>query len=305
MFEMSVFRNDNEIRVFGLKRGGQHGIINWIASMYKEPVYFFNNCTFGSDPFKGSTPRGTRKGTPIEDIFVKVKKMKHWSEEEIKVIRLAHKHCLMYSYENKNISALTKSDSVPNRENIVGLSQNKYDILILRDVFNWAASSMLYGGRRNVLSDYVSHFDPPNKDKWIEDASMIDARGYKRVVRYMKHWKIYAREHLGLTNYLPNNSICISFNKWFLDEDYRVEIANKLDLDYSDFALNVVGAVMGGGSSFNGLNYDGRAQQMKVLDRWKVFEENSIYNGIFEQNEEAVRMSLEIFGDVRKEGGIL
>jgi len=61
----------------------------------------------------------------------------------------------------------------------------------------------------------------------------------------------------------------------------------------------VVPAVGGEGRSFHDLNYGGKAQKMKVLDRWKVFEKNSIYNEIFEQNEEAVDLSLKIFGDVR------
>jgi len=295
---MSKFRNENEIRVFGLRRVGNHAIINWIASMYKEPVYFFNNCGFYRDPFKTGYSRGTRKGTPVEDIFVSVKRLKHATEEQIKPTRIVHKHCLLYSYENKDITKLTEDNIIPDRDYMIGLSRNKYDILILRDIFNWAASLMIYRGK-NPLSDYVSKFNPPDKDRWIKEASIVWGKGYNKVWRYIDQWKIYAKEYLGLTNYLQNTKTCISFNRWTTDENYRIAIANRLGLEYSDIALNVVAAVGGEGSSFDDLNYDGKAQKMKVLDRWKVFEKNSIYNEIFEQNEEAVNLSLKIFGDVR------
>jgi hypothetical protein len=43
-------------------------------------------------------------------------------------------------------------------------------------------------------------------------------------------WYEYANEFIGNTNYLPFNKIPISFNEWFKSEEYRENIASKLNL---------------------------------------------------------------------------
>ncbi len=60
------------------------------------------------------------------------------------------------------------------------------------------------------------------------------------------------------------------YNRWFRDEDYRRQVAESLALP-SCPPLPVAVARAGDGSSFDGLQYDGRAGEMPVLDRWRHF----------------------------------
>ena len=39
---MAKYRNEYEIRVFHTPRSGSLAIKHWIASMFDEPIYFFN-----------------------------------------------------------------------------------------------------------------------------------------------------------------------------------------------------------------------------------------------------------------------
>jgi len=290
------YRNEYEIRIFHLPRSGSLATGNWLASMFDEPVYFFNRCSYKYsrvDPFRANSDRGTRGGTPIEHIFVPLPRMYRWDEKDIKSVRLKHKNCLMYSYENFDIT-FTRFLS-HNRDYNIGKSRKKFDILILRDVFNWVASVMIYKGY-NPLSDYIS-----GSEKRMKDAHEIWAQGYNKVKNRIWKWKAYAMEFLGESNYLENKKICISFNKWFVDEKYRISIANKLGLKYSDLALDYVGALNNGGSSFDRMTYDGRAQEMDCLNRWKVLKDNMFYQEFFKENTEAINLSNRIFRGVTDE----
>ena len=52
-------------------------------------------------------------------------------------------------------------------------------------------------------------------------------------------------------------------------------------------------------SAFDSLeDYDGRAQEMKVLERWKYFKNNKIYWDLFKNYPKAVRLNKKIFGNI-------
>jgi hypothetical protein len=112
---------------------------------------------------------------------------------------------------------------------------------------------------------------------------------------YSTQWKAYALEYLGETNYLPADTVKVSFNAWFADEDYRREMAGKLGLDHVDHGIDEVSGD-GGGSSFTGQDFQSRARDMAVLDRWRHFIDDPEYVAAFD--EETVELSTRIFGDV-------
>lgn len=70
----------------------------------------------------------------------------------------------------------------------------------------------------------------------------------------------------------------IHFDSWFIDEGYRKQICKDLELNFTDDGLQDVFA--NGVSGFDGLNNDGNAQEMDVLNRWKKWENNSKYKEI-------------------------
>ena len=272
------YRNKYEIRVFHMPRSGSLAIKQWIASMFDEPIYFFNWPLYTHlriDPFKAGKIWKGLKGTPAEKFFVPLPNMTHWDEKDIKPIRLKQKECLMYCHENYDIRDI-KNLSVDRDVNI-GKSEFRFDILILRDIFNWVASTIM--------------------DRGFQDSSIIRASYYKHAVQRIWKWKACAIEFLGESKYLENEKICISFNKWFVDEEYRISITNKLGLKYSTVTLDDVPRTRRG-SSFDGLIYDGRAREMDCLNRWKVFRDNILYQELFKKNKDIIELSDRIFGKV-------
>ena len=106
-------------------------------------------------------------------------------------------------------------------------------------------------------------------------------------------WKEFAREAIGLTHYLPKGSIVVKFNDWFSSLEYRKQLASKLGLELYDRKLNIVSNHGPGGDSFFGMKYDGRAQEMDVLDRWRRMVGHKQYIGMFDK--EIVELSDQLF----------
>jgi hypothetical protein len=75
-------------------------------------------------------------------------------------------------------------------------------------------------------------------------------------------WKDHARA------YLKGSLINANFNIWFLQRDYRLLLARRLALPFTDETKDGIMDI-NGGSSFDGLDYAGKASEMKVLERYK------------------------------------
>lgn len=66
----------------------------------------------------------------------------------------------------------------------------------------------------------------------------------------------------------------VSFNRWVEDVDYRRELVESRGVAFTDAGRDAVSA-SGGGSSFDALQFDGRARDMAVNDRWRRYVEHS------------------------------
>jgi hypothetical protein len=72
-------------------------------------------------------------------------------------------------------------------------------------------------------------------------------------------------------------AIMLNYDTWFQDREYREKIAAQLDLPFSDAGLQAV-SPGGGGSAFDLTSFDGKAQEMQVLERWRGMEEDPLLN---------------------------
>ena len=140
--------------------------------------------------------------------------------------------------------------------------------MIIRDPFNWLASRL----KKNYLTVRNKNLTPINL------------------------WISYAKEYLGESQILKNNKTCINYNQWFEDRDYRQQIAAQLGLEFSDRGINKVHGC-GGGSSFDGREFDKKATEMDVLNRWRLFAEDPRYRKLLD-NEELLEYSERIFGHI-------
>jgi hypothetical protein len=196
----------------------------------------------------------------------------------------------MYSYENVYIDRIYRKRKPATPKGIVGRSAKIFDVLMLRDIFNLTASTMKYTGRTSK-----GEFD---KDTITEDLLMFDYKNYTRREGLKKKFNLAALEFLRRSSHLRHDRICISFNDWFLSKGYRECIAAKFGLPNNELSVNIVAGVGNRGSRFDDFEYDGRAQEMNILERWKHFKDNNAFWDLMREWEDSVKLSNEVFGEI-------
>ena len=248
---LSQIVNEKEIRVIGLRRSGNHAIINWIRKQHTGEVWHLNNIVVSENPYRLLYETYLRDHLRREALgdFVK-------------------KDCLIYSYEDYSLEQILDREFEKKHDLYLGKSSTRYDLLILRDPFNLLAS--------RLKKDY------------------LEVKGDNQTV--ISLWIAYAKEYLGETNFLINNKVCVNYNQWFVDVNYRQQLAEQLNCQFSDAGINQVKG-HGGGSSFEGKEFDGKGTTMDVLNRHKKFEDNPDYQNLL-KNEELLDYSRRIFGHI-------
>lgn len=255
--------NINEYRIFGMRRSGNHFIISSIMSCFnKNEVYFFNDLPDPINIYK-SLNRAYHDGNvdkfpQLADRLV-TKDMYNYDN-----IINSNKKCLIQSYEDNDLNIVIRL----NEQNI-GKTINKFNILILRDCYNWLASRLQHVKKHKVGTTKVT----PN---------------------IINIWKQYAKEYLGITNYLGNNKILINYNQFVIDKEYQKDIIEKLSLDYKLLNTDVVSA-FGKGSSFVGMKCDDNKQNYN--ERWKVYMNDPTFKKLID-DPELIELSDKIFGKI-------
>ncbi|MEO1403800.1 MAG: hypothetical protein AAFV72_21485 [Cyanobacteria bacterium J06635_1] len=253
--------NQKELRVVGLRRTGNHAIITWLEQQHTGVVRHLNNVKAGENPYR-------YKGENLSD---------HHPGEHAKMVEayrrqaqgnLVKRDCLIHSYEDWGLDQVGSRRFEHYHDLYVGRSQQRFDVLILRDPFNLLASRLKKG--------YVA-VKPRRRD-------VVDL------------WLQYAKEFVGETDHLAHNRVCINYNRWFCDRTYRQTLAEQLNMTFSDAGLNTVRS-LGGGSSFDAQNMNGQATHMDVTHRWKHFANDPHYRQTL-TNEEIWAYSEKIFGPI-------
>ena len=264
------FPNEQSLRIFAMRRSGHHAIVNWIRYHIDGRHYFLNDCTLGKNPFESAV----QQSCLVNGYFGEHRLLRLGSERRG---TFTYKGALLYNYEEADIRHVPGLMSAAQEEAWVGRSRQRHDVLILRDPFNLVASKLKWA---------YGVVDRPSKP------TLDDVRGARDL------WKIYAREFIGETSYLPDR-VNISYNDWFVDRAHRDELAARLGFENRDLGIAEVakwGPTLSR-DSFDGLKYEGRAQDMKVLERWKAFADDPLYRELL-ADEEIHRLSAEIFGEL-------
>ena len=87
----------------------------------------------------------------------------------------------------------------------------------------------------------------------------------------------------------------INYNSWFKDKKYRNNLADRLNIPFTDKGLNDI--IWPGVSTFDGSDYDGKAQEMRVLERWKQLGEDFISTEMDEELRQYARDYFDISED--------
>lgn len=127
-------------------------------------------------------------------------------------------------------------------------------ILVVRDLRNWVASCL---AKREWAQTHPNTFI------------------YTDLHERIRIWE----EHARIAIHPPEWLYVISYDRWFADRGYRQQIAEDLGFELTDAGLNDV-PERGEGSSFDGVKFDGKAQEMDVLNRYKTFEDDPEYQAL-------------------------
>lgn len=267
-------RNGLEIRVFGQKRSGHHAIIGWLGCQFGEGNIFLNDCCAFVDPFRTHVntlplirryPAFVNHGSEGRSQYEPFQDTVGPEAERAEQLRLLPKARLIVSFEDFNLECYEPHVVQPAD---VGESARRINLLVVRDPFNLLAS---------VIRDCGGEI---GKWKYAGICSM---------------WKQYAREALNETSLLEHK-ICILYDRWFADRQYRDQLAGRFGLTNTDMGLLAV-PPNGRGSSFDGLRFDGNAQEMAVLVRWREFAHDPHFWSLF-ADAELGRLALAHFRDV-------
>ncbi|MEL6231801.1 MAG: hypothetical protein AAFR24_17985 [Cyanobacteria bacterium J06627_3] len=242
----------------GLKRSGLHAVSFWLLG-HQANHAFINN-----KPLKQA-----RAGSPmVRTVQTSPLPVKVQVGDPVRICKDHHEQTMALSSDVNLLVVLFQSQHLWHLHNhqppVSGVDAAEIQrILLLRDPFNWAASYM----------QKSQH--PSDVDVWPD------------------MWKEYAKEFLGVTNYLPGK-VSINYNQWFIDQAYRQTISQSLGLTFTDQTLNVVTS-HAGGSSFDKTTFNRSAQAMAVMDRWQSFRDNQAYITAFKKRLDIVELAEQIF----------
>jgi len=296
--DMCNYTNNLEIRVFGMRRSGNHAVVNWLgAQAHAKPYYFDCAPNDGGDPFR----TGKRPGHP-EEIWQPVPRLKFAPQEEVERYRKIHKDVLIYTYEDFDLRRLDREEYPHNRERVVGRSRRKVDVFIVRSLLNWVASKLRVRKYEDLTAERFRDNADPSKGHrycpffkkfkgWEKDGKEIRGLEFVRMRQWIPFWAEYAKEFLGVRNRLDGDVVVpVYYDRWFVDRDYRKVMIGKIGFAFSDKCLDVV-SNKGGGSSFDGLSYGNAAQRMDTLNRWHHFRDNGHFVNLLKHYPEAVALS--------------
>jgi len=258
------------ISFYGLSRAGNHAVIFWIIKNIekntKKKIVFFNNAKWLFDTQDLTVAQAYGKlGTK--------EKRKQYRDVSKMLKDNKHQFALL-SFEDRGICNVQGKKPFNEKEWHI---KNHHKVVLIRDPFNYFASKIKHlhqKGKKNV------------------------ALFKKNITPLSMRWIDYAKEYLGEIECF-NKGICVSYNHWFLSASYRKKTFKKFGYGETDGAPYVKVHQFGHGSSFNGTSKKGT--QLKVLDRWRVFQNDPLYRSVFKNKDkdtgkQLIHYSEKIFG---------
>jgi hypothetical protein len=163
----------------------------------------------------------------------------------------------------KKVFLVSLEDVVINQRFSTLSSISDRNILLVRDPANLFASRLA-----GLAPDRGLSFP----EGWSEPQRVTAAAAtYKALPAQIEKYRNHHGEFSGSTNFLKNK-LCVSYNRWVKDEDYRCSIVDGgLGLKFSDSKYKTRA-----GSSFG----KPPASEAEYFDRWKSFWDNPVYAAV-------------------------
>jgi hypothetical protein len=188
------------ITVNGLSRSGNHAIIRWMCGNYEKEgykVYFQNNAIKNLLEYINLRGGGGLAGIPANPRIFEI--MMHLTKNEKKVFIVSFEDLLI----DKRLGELSDFSD--------------HNVIILRDPYNLFASR-------------IQGLTPPRGRKGWTNSHPPKNIQNEEIKKYLSHYEEFSKN----TNYL-SNKICINYNLWVSDKEYRKKIVESdLRIKFTD-----------------------------------------------------------------------
>lgn len=226
------------MRVFGIRRSGQHAIIDWmLRNCGQKKSVFLNNRRVGQSPLRAGMLAAKKHDSTRNADALQAKLARKLARGQ--------KPFVLISYESGfPVQRYPVGDVSPGFDN----SDFDRDVLITRRFVNW-------------LPSYIRLVQAQNADGAPEGLD-----NFKKISMEIEGYKA----HLIAANSSPH--VVISYDDWAERPEYRRQKLAALGLPEVDNGLGRV-QPYGGGSSFSGL---AKAPQVReIAARWKTLRDNA------------------------------
>lgn len=220
--------------ILGIKRSGNHAILNWLYKMIPNYLHL-NNL-----PLKLLNSFHYKKFL-TENINIDNYIDKNWTHFS----KLTN---LIISLENQNI----KKSSTLIKKFCNDLNIKSEIIMLVRSPNN----------------NFASIWKIMNEDTEL-------------LKHHKQLWKEYAEEIIN--NIYLEKKIVINFDKWFMDQKYRLEITRHLNLNFDDENFDKI--FKHGFSSFDGYKFKDCATKMDVLNRIDYYQNDINFLKLINEKE--------------------
>lgn len=245
----SSYHTSSRFFVWGIARSGIHAISCWIYDAFAPHKLFLDDQLYGQEPTAGYHDEDSllsyNHASPNHKMQYSGNFLQDWGQNNL----------LLVIFENHDLRCYI-DDSWCNRT-LLGTSHNTKHVLVLRSLHNHYASMISIKSRCRLAAETVK----------LLHSTVKRADGFPYTL-----WIDYAAEYFGLTNYLPQSTVKVYYDNWISDTYYRIRIAEELGFESDGCQYNHV-PDYGGGSSFDGLLYEGKASCMKLCNRWEILSQ--------------------------------
>ncbi len=262
------------IKFFGLRRSGNHAVINWILGLEND-ILFFNQVNLYEDPVITHSPISVPKNvrTPKVRVNGKVKNTNisiYESSSLNKNILCSYEHINMNSLDIKKLN-----HSIFSR---LGNYDNHINVYVIRNIFNVIPSllKLISKTKKRPLEVKEIRYT-------VKDLIML--------------WRGYACLTLSNNSETRSSFVPILYEKWLMEQDYRNEIAKEFGFINKDKNIDFVSDA-GGGSSWNGI--DNKVDKSSLLNRWQDIlpNERQIVIEVLKENLDIIDLVSKFFGNL-------
>lgn len=143
----------------------------------------------------------------------------------------------------------------------------------LADLENWSPGKVMQRFSHDELSKGIILIQTRDLLNWYASYTGGGAPNSNGV---LNNWSDVTKEFYEVNVFKGYDVVYVYYDEFFKNREYRQEVCNQLGGSYNEKKLQSVGHG-GGGSSFDKLSFDKRAQEMNVLHRYRQVPSHIFY----------------------------